>query len=146
MSTTPTILRPTITVTLASGPVELRDLPWQDALEFLRRLSSHAKDILASATAGDGRVDLQALLPKLTELVTNVGELSTFLLTKSAGKDEEWLKQFGTLETMALLDAALEVNLSDGLLALGKKVAGRLARVLPAKAETTSATPPSATS
>lgn len=144
MTTKPTILRPEITVQLASGPVVLRDLPWLDALEFLRRLSDHAKDILAASTASDGSVDLAALLPKLTELVQNVGDLSTFLLTKSAGKDEAWLAQFGTFETMALLDAALEVNLSEGLIELGKKVAARLARVMAAKE--TSASPPSAIS
>lgn len=142
---TPTVLRPEIIVPLKSGPVLLRDLPWQDALEFLKRLSTHAKDIMAAAQAGDGKLDLAALLPRLTELIANVGELSTFLLTKSAGRDEEWLEQFGTLETLALLDGALEVNLTDGLLELGKRVTARLARVMPAN-PTTSATPASATS
>lgn len=58
---------------------------------------------------------------------------------KSTGKDAEWLKQRSTLEIFALLDAALEVNLSDGLLELGKKVGGRLGRVFAAKTNTTPA-------
>ncbi|MBI5689241.1 MAG: hypothetical protein HZC55_04030 [Verrucomicrobia bacterium] len=145
-SPSPSILRPEITVTLSTGPVVVRDLPWQDALEFLRRLSLQAKEILAHAVSPDtGRIDLAQLLPKLSDLVSGAGELSLFLLTRSTGKDEEWLRQHGTLETLALLDAALEVNLSDGLIELGKKAAGRLARVMPATS-TTSATPPSATS
>lgn len=133
-----TILRPQITVPLESGAVTLRDLPSQEAFEFLRRLASHAKDVLAAATSNDGRVDLQALLPKLTELVTSIEDLSTFLLTKSAGKDEEWLKQFGFYETLHLVRAALEVNLSDGLIELGKEIVARLARVVAAKATTSS--------
>ncbi|MES2692666.1 MAG: hypothetical protein V4773_04275 [Verrucomicrobiota bacterium] len=141
---TPNVLRPQITVTLQSGDVTVRDLPWQDALEFLRKLSGHAKELLASSTS-DGRVDISTLLPRLTDLVTNVQELSQFLLLSSTGKDEAWLKGLGTIEAMAVLDAALEVNLSDGLLELGKKVAGRLARVMPAKVRT-SVTPPSAIS
>lgn len=139
---TASILRPQITVSLQGGSVVVRDLPWQDALEFLRKLSTHAKDVLAAATASDGRIDVASILPKLTDLVANIGELSAFLLTKSTGKDDAWLKELGTFEALVVLDAALEVNLSDGLIALGKKVAGRLARVMPAEV-TTSATPPS---
>jgi hypothetical protein len=145
----PTILRPQITVKLASGEIVVRDLPWQDSLEFLKRLSVHAKDLFQGAITitaeGKPQVDLAVLLPKLSDLVVNTGELAGFLLTKSTGKDEAWLASLGTIEAVALLDAALEVNLSEGLIELGKKVAGRLARVTPAGL-TTSGTPDSPTS
>jgi len=58
---------------------------------------------------------------------------------QSTGKDAAWLAQRSTLEIFALLDAALQVNLSDGLLELGKKVGGRLGRVFAAKTNTTPA-------
>lgn len=144
-------LRPQKTVPLASGDLIARDLPWQESLEFLRLLSGHAKELLAAVNApgNEGKTNetlLAQLLPKLTELITNAGGLSMFLLTKSTGKDAAWFAEnLGTLETLEVLDAALEVNLSDELIALGKKVGGRLARVMPA-GKTTSTTPPSATS
>lgn len=150
----PSILRPERTVKLSDGEVVVHDLPWHDALQFLKLLSSHAKDLLGNV-GPDGRVNVGDIIPKLADLIGNVEELSTFLLTRSTGKSADWLlgapidqgrgREGGrsTLEVLALLDAALEVNLSDGLIELGKKVGGRLQRVLPSK---TNATPPSAIS
>lgn len=147
MTNSTPIIRPEITVSLGSEKITVRDLPWQEALEFLRLLAGHAKglmaDIVKPAAGGKVEVNVGALLPKLTDLITNASELSDFLLTRSTGKDSAWLAQRSTLEIFALLDAALEVNLSDGLLELGKKVGGRLGRVFAAK---TSTTPPSAIS
>lgn len=150
----PSTLRPEITVTLRAGAVVVFDLPWQDALEFLKKLSGYANQLLAAGNGGT--VSIDTLLPRLVELIGNADELSTFLILKSTGKDEAWLKGtlkdgggreggLSTLEFLTVLDAALQVNLSDELLALGKKVAGRLARVMPAKVQT-SASPSPATS
>lgn len=127
-------LRPQITVPLESGNVVARDLPWQDALEFLKKLSVHANTVLAASKGGT--VQLDTLLPRIAELIGNADDLALFLICKSTGKDEAWVRSLGTIEALTVLDAALEVNLSDQLLALGKKVAGRLARVMPAKTPT----------
>lgn len=147
MQTAPTILRPEINLTIGDQSIVVRDLPWPDALEFLKQLSAHAQDLLTGVgtkTEGGGlTLNVEALLPKLTELITNTNELLTFLITRSTGKDASWVHGLSTIEMLTVLDAALEVNLSDGLIALGKKVGGRLGRVLAAK---TSTTPPSATS
>ena len=147
MSNPTPIIRPEIEVTLADGKIIVRDLPWQDALKFIGLLAGHAKTLLAAVAkpAADGKfaVDMEMLMPKLADLITNADELADFLLTRSTAKDSAWLKSRSTLEVFALLDAALEVNLSDGLLELGKKAGGRLARVFTAK---TSTTPPPAIS
>lgn len=141
MSNPTPIIRPEIEVTLGNEKITVRDLPWQEALKFMSLLANHAKEILVAVAkpSSEGKlgVDMELLLPKLADLITNADELSDFLLTQSTGKDSAWLKQRSTLEIFALLDAALEVNLSDGLLALGKKVGGRLGRVFAAKTNTT---------
>lgn len=132
----PSILRPEVSVPIGENPIIVRELSGLDALEFFMLLGKHAKEAIAACTAIDANgnltIDANALLARLQELALSVSELSTFLLTKSTG-DAEVLQKHGALQCLALLDAALEVNLTDDHIALAKKVGGRVGRFLSAE-------------
>jgi hypothetical protein len=125
------LLHPIREVTTCMGKVEVRELSWERALEFLKMLSSHSRQFVSA----DGKFNFN--LDKMAELVSGASELSTFLLKHSVCKgagdaDGKFLgDNFADVlpfsEGLVLLDAALEINLSPEILALAKKTAARFA-------------------
>jgi|GEM_PF-2893795 len=145
MSTQPTIIRPEISVPLPGGNVIVRELSGLDALHFFGLLAKHGGEIfraILNTEGGKVTVNLDGLISKLVEIVTSVEEVSTFLLAKTT-QDDKALEKYGALQCLALLDAALQVNLTEEHVALAKKVGGQVGRFLAAQK---SATPKSATS
>ena len=60
------------------------------------------------------------------QLVVGSAELTELLLTRATGRDREWLDQRSVAEVFDLLDAALALNLSEDLIARGKRLAERV--------------------
>lgn len=137
MSNAPDILRPDIQLKLHDGPVTVHELPWLDAKEFLKRLSTHFSTLTNAYIQGKSDVSIEQLTD-ISTLIGNTTELADFLILKSTGKDQAWLDSRTLTEAAALLQASLETTLNDGLLDLLKKTAGRLAK-------TGVATPPKTT-
>lgn len=145
MSNAPSIIRPEITVQIAGGNVIVRELSGLDALHFFGLLAKHGGEIFRAILKIEGSkftVNIDGLISKLVEIVTSVEEVSSFLLTK-ATQDDKALEKYGALQCLALLDAALAVNLTDEHIALAKRVGGQVGRFLAAQK---SDTPKSATS
>lgn len=145
MSNAPSVIRPEISVRIAGGNVIVRELSGLDALHFFGLLAKHGGEIFRAILHTEGgklTVNLDGLISKLVEIVTSVEEVSSFLIAK-ATQDDKALEKYGALQCLALLDAAMEVNLTDEHIALAKRVGGRVGRFLAAQK---SDTPKSATS
>lgn len=105
-------------------------LAWPDAIEFLRKLGDCLGSIGKFFDAeGNVRVDVGFVV----ELIAGSDVLSTFLLLKATGRDEEWLKKLPYHHGLELLAVALELNLSDKLLDKGKAVAGAVTKCIALK-------------
>ena len=125
----PSILNPETTVALSCGTVTVRELRRKDATLFLVKLGAAASAYITKDA--DGTIRLNLDLSKLTELITQSDELANFLAARSSGLTYEQIGELSMSEFLTLLNAALELNLSDDLLAIAKKTAGLLAKAVP---------------
>jgi len=106
------ILNPSREVEIAGGAVTVRELRALDALEFIKRLSSYFGSIQKS-TSDDGAVRLRV---EIASLVTGASDVAEFLVLKSTGKDRAWLAELGAEDLLSILHAALDLNVSEGLI------------------------------
>ena len=114
------LLRPERKIPTSIGDVTVHEMSWHDALEFLQLLSNHAKEFMNE----EGRLAFS--LPKIQQLVAGARELSDHLIDCST--DEQFsTENLPLTDGLLLLDAAIEVNLSQEVMALAKKTAGRFA-------------------
>lgn len=138
---TTSAFRPTRSVALEGAAAVVRELDWTGAMEFLGMVGTHARDIIKPMT--DAGADLAAIKREIfaqaPALVTKVKELGDYLLTNALDKPEV-MEGRGITETLQVLRAAVELNLSPAVLeaadALGKSLAGALA------SKTRTSTPP----
>lgn len=131
MSKTLSILNPVVTVEIGGQTVEVRELAWPDALSFINRLKEQANALT------DETGNLRVAAPKLMEAIGTNAELAGWLVCKSCRNTEMWLNERSLGEVLALVEAALEVNLGvigDRL----KNVRGRLAGIAAGAAKPTS--------
>lgn len=119
----PSVFRPTTEVRLGQESVAVRELAWPDAFEFLGRLSRHAGQLL------DAQGKLTFTFDKLADLVSQTQELSEFLLLKSTGRDQTWLRGLPFSQGLELLAVALEVNLTEDLLKNGVRLGEQFKRL-----------------
>lgn len=134
MSEDRNILFPNLEVVIGEGErkqkVIVSVLAWPDAIEFLRKLGDCIGSLGKFFDAeGNVRVDVGLVI----EMISGSDVLSTFLVMKATGRDEEWLKKLPYHHGLELLAVALEINLSDELLAKGKAVAGAVTKCIDLK-------------
>jgi hypothetical protein len=163
MSSTPSIIRPEISVPIGGAHVIVRELPGELALDFFALLAKHLSGSMAPAIAidkqtGEVKMDLgrflssiadaegnvapDALVKRICDVILNVKELWSFLLVHST-EDPDVMRKHGAMQCLALLDAALEVNITTEHVTLIKKVGARVGAFLGALQKDT---PKSATS
>ncbi len=113
------ILNPKKELMIAGETVTVRELAWMDALDFLKQLGGY----LGKFISPKGEIEISA--SSITDIIANTDELSTALVTKTTGRDADFLRTVSLGQMLDLIDAALELNLSEEILAKGKKIAGR---------------------
>jgi hypothetical protein len=132
------ILNPVIQVPLDNGKVEVRQLPFLKAIEFLKKLAG----ISASLFTADGKFrlvksspdpsnpsaasNLQLDIAGIQEVINQSGDLAEFLILNSTAKDRAWLESLSLAEGMTVLEHALRANTAPEILALGNGIAGVL--------------------
>jgi len=117
------ILNPVKTVQVGGEQIEVREIKWRDAVQFLQELSKQAANFITP----QGNLQLSA--DNLPSVVIQSASLIDLLLTKSTGKDSAWINDLNPHDVLVLIDAAIELNASPELFARGKTVAGRLKAV-----------------
>jgi hypothetical protein len=115
------ILNPQLDVKLHDGEVAVRELTWPVLWQFLDKLSAHAGKLVGE----DGKFIINA--ERIAGVVASSQDLSQRLILGTTGKDEEWLNKRPLGEVIQLLEASLEVNLSDSIIDRAKKIGSRLA-------------------
>jgi hypothetical protein len=137
------ILNPTEAVQLSAETVEVRQLPFLRALEFMKQISSMVGALfdergrfkLVRRDASQPDAPVYDLAP-LKSLIESSADLAVFLLKHSTGKDDEWVAKLSASEGLTLLHAALRLNLSKEVLALGNEMAAFLAGAFSREAAT----------
>jgi len=111
------LLNPVQRVALAEGRfVEVREMRGIDTLSFLRMLTGHLEKFIDAD--GHFRLDLTTL----AEAVMASEDLALFLVSHATGQDAEWVRGLSTSEFLAVLEAAIALNIREDL----KKRAERL--------------------
>lgn len=140
MSTTK-ILNPVKALQLSdSNSVEVRQMPFLKAMEFIKKIGALAGNLIddkgqfkLAKFKGKGADKMMELdLSFLQTLIGDSADLMIFVIKHSTGKEEAWVEKLSAAEGMEVLKTALELNLSDEVLALGKETAvfltGRFAK------------------
>lgn len=140
----PDALNPVIRVpNIKGGEVDVRELKWRDYLRAIKELTDNVLTFAAAVkSSGDPKkkpepegtkvVDLAnvgALIldkDKLIDAVTRSESLAGWVLAASTGKDEAWVNDLSGRETMAILKAVVELNLSKEILGTGKELVGHM--------------------
>lgn len=144
-------LNPVEKVTLSQGEVEVRQMPFVQALEFIKKLSALAgqmfdtegRFVLAAKNGIDGPngANVEINLGVLQDIVGSSSELTLFLIQHSTRKDAEWINSLSAAEGLVVLKKAIEMNLSQEILSLGNELAGFLADAFRRKPAATQKTP-----
>jgi len=115
MSTELELLDPVRTVDIGGEQVQVRELRWLDALQFLQKLAGGIEQVVGTQAIGaDGTVRLNA--DKLREAVLSGGELANTLLAKATGLPQARLDALSASQALSLLQAAIEINFREELL------------------------------
>lgn len=129
------ILNPHIDVKLRDGTVTVHELKWPMLWQLLAKLSAQAGEFV---TMEGGKASMSLSVEKIGALVTGSGELTQQLILGTTGKDEAWLKERHVGEVLDLLDASLNVNLSESIVGRVKKIGSRLQGLFAAQPAKTS--------
>ncbi len=130
------VLNPVKTVKVQGADVEVRELRALDLLAFFKLVGEHAKKFL------NDKGDVVFNIEKLIEVVNSSEELVEFLILKSTGCDAEWFRTISPGELLDLLDAAIELNLSEDLLKKAARLGDRLKAIFGPKTSRTDSPPP----
>ena len=125
MSTELELLDPVRTVDIGTEQVQVRELRWLDALQFLQKLAAGIEQVVGTQAIGpDGAVRLNA--DRLREAVLSGGDLANTLLVKATSLPQARLESLSASQALTLLGAAVEINFREDLLGKLKGVGGAL--------------------
>lgn len=105
------------------GVVEVREMRWKPALAFVEKLSG-----LLGECVKDGK--LTVTVDNLTGIILRSGTLASELIARSTSLTAQQVDDLYPSDALALLTAAIEVNLHEELLGKGKAAGRALAKAL----------------
>lgn len=104
------ILNPVRELTVNGKTVQVRELRAVDGLQFIKHLGEFFSDFQKeSEDRGGSRNAIGAMVLGSTEL-------SQFLVLKATGNPNEWMTEISTEEFLDVLTAAVELNITEGLI------------------------------
>jgi hypothetical protein len=112
------ILAPDREVKIGDEKVTVRELKWSEGRAFLKQMTNYLGGLF------DEKGEVQVNAAGVAKLITETEELIESLITKSTGKDAQFIGNLQLGQIMALLEVALELNLF-ALIEKGKAMAGR---------------------
>lgn len=156
MTTPDTITQQTASpvTTPAGRKVKARRMAWGRAKELLKLIPKHLNEyapLFFSKDAEGGAVSIKVdvLIPRLVEMIGSVEELADFVLEHGTDVTPEELASEITLhDALALIGAALEINmgadLKNSCASIAKTLSGLVSAQSPKKTPTAESTPTSA--
>ena len=125
------IHNPVERVKISTGElVEVRELVWKDCLRAVKEMTDTVLELL-----GPGGGTLVLDKDKIVRALGAQENLVTWVLEKSTGRTQEWVNALSGRDALCLLRAAVDLNLSDEVLAAGKALAGRMGAVFGQKSK-----------
>jgi len=125
-STSIDILNPVISVPNIKGEtVDVKELTWK---EYLRAMKELASSMLRFLEAGKTELTLAVVLDpkKIIEAIGEQEAMVEWILAASTNRKVEWIRTLSGREILALLEAVVQLNLSDEVVSSGKALAGRM--------------------
>lgn len=119
MATDAKILFPDREVKIGDETIKVRELKWAETLAFLKELGGYIGNVM------DAKGEVQVSPSTIANLVASSEGLTVSLLTKATQMDANRIAELPMSAVLELVDVALELNLSDDLIAKGKSIAGR---------------------
>lgn len=116
------------TVNLDNKVVEVRELRWRDYLYVIKGITGTVLELV-----GPGGTTFVLDKGRIVEAIGNQEALVGWVLARSTGLTPDEVENLTAREVMPLLEAVVELNLNDEVIALGKRVAGRMADVFALK-------------
>lgn len=110
------ILHPERTVNLAGGAVVVREMPWKGAIKFAAGLS----DVMGAFVGADGQIEITP--EKVAAVLMRSGDLAEDLVARSTGMEPAKIGELRPVDMLALLKAAVEVNIHPDLLGKAQEV------------------------
>lgn len=107
-----------------SRSVEVRELRWASALQFIQMLAEH----VAGATKPDEQGRPVFNLDRVKELVPGTAALAQFLVERTTGLKPAEIECLPTSAFLEILAVAMEKNLSEDLVGKFQRVAGVVTR------------------
>ncbi len=104
-------------------PVTVREMKWGDAIAFVRLLSKELAGLIGVDAAGRASLNLG----KLPEIVASSDTLTTALVTASTGLTPEALASLPASSALEVLEAAVDMNLTEALLGKLRRIGGKVA-------------------
>lgn len=115
----PSIHDPVREIAISTGMIQIKEMPWMQALKFIKMLSDHCKTFQQP----DGSFKFETA--RLAELIAGIEHVSFFLLLHSTGKDNQWVESLPLGDALLVLDAALSLNISPEIMGRAKKIGSR---------------------
>lgn len=119
------ILNPVVEVHgIQGGTVGVRELKWKS---YMRAIKSLTEAVIKYIEASEGGKKLD---PRgLVEAIAAQEGLASWVVAESTGRPEEWVAELTGREMMAILEAVVELNLSEEVVGRGKALAARMRAV-----------------
>lgn len=108
-------------IKLPGETVHVGEMPWTDTLAVLQSVSEFAGQFIQNGEDGSSRLVLSDLIAFISKSDKLAGEI----VSRSTGKTIEWVGAQSPRAVLAILDAAIDVNMSDEVKNLGKAVGRR---------------------
>lgn len=106
--------------------LDVRELSWPDAMQFMRMLGEHVATLIQmDRETGRPVFDFQ----KLKEAIPATTALADFLVQRATRQTPEQVAQWSVSTFLEVLAVALELNLSEELLGKFRRVSEVVARV-----------------
>jgi hypothetical protein len=120
------ILDPRKRVRIKGEELEIRGLTWKDHIRAVKELTATIMELLAQNKDGNAtQLDAETIVSAITKQES----LATWMITRSTGKDGAWVDSLRAAEALTILNAIVELNLTEEIIGLGKGLAERMSGV-----------------
>lgn len=134
------VLKPEKKLALSTGEVTVRELRAVEALELFRRAAAYAGKLT------NEKGELQITVDRIVDLVSGTEELARYVATTTTGGDNAWFDGLTVSDLVAVLDDAVELNLSEGTLKNVARLGDRLKTIFGRNSELKKPSPAPSTS
>lgn len=123
------VLNPVRTVKIRGQDIEVKELTWKDYLRAVKDLTGSVIKLFGQKIElQKGEITLNR--DRLIEIIGEQETLVQWVLEKSTGQPKEFIAGLSAREVFPLIEAVVDLNLSEEVTGPGKMLAGRMGDIL----------------